>query len=407
MLRPRLLAPEQYRFLQDRVRILLRSFDTIYQRAMRDAAFREQFGLFGWEEELIVADPGFKEASPLSRLDAFFVKERGGLRFTEYNAETPAGASYNDILAEATIGLPIMREFVKQYDLRMTPTRHNVMHALLDAYKQFSGQSKARPVICILDWKEVPTYSEFLLTRDYLHDHGIQCLIADPREVEYQNGRLTTEGIGIDLIYKRVLINELIERGGIDHPVVRAVRDRAVCMVNPFRCKLLHKKLSLAVLSDEHNHDMFSAEEIEAIEHHIPWTRRVTEMRTRFHGDDVDLLQFVGENRDRFVLKPNDEYGGKGIVLGWEVSDDEWRTSLQHAMNEPFIVQERIQLPVEPYPVLEDGKVRIEDRIEDTAPFIFYGQHMDGLMSRLSTESLVNVTAGGGSSVATFIVAPR
>jgi uncharacterized circularly permuted ATP-grasp superfamily protein len=178
-------------------------------------------------------------------------------------------------------------------------------------------------------------------------------------------------------------------------------------MVNPFRCKLLHKKLSLAVLSDEHNHHMFSAREVEGIEQHIPWTRRVTEMRTRFHGADVDLLPFVAENRERLVLKPNDEYGGKGIVLGWEVSDEEWQRALRGAADEPFIVQERIQLPVEPYPVLVDGKVHIEDRIEDTAPFIFYGNYMDGLMSRLSTESLVNVTAGGGSSVATFIVAAR
>ena len=407
VLRPRFLAPEQYRFLQDRTHVLLRAFGKVYERAMQDNAFRAQLALFDWEEELIAADPGFREASPLSRLDAFFVHERGGLRFTEYNAETPAGASYNDVLAEATIGLPIMREFTKQFDLRMTPSRHNVMHALLDAYRQFTGQSNINPHICILDWEEVPTFSEFVLTRDYLHSQGLQCIITDPRNVEYRNGKLTADGVQIDLIYKRVLINELIERGGLDHPVVRAVRDRAVCMVNPFRCKLLHKKLSLAMLSDEHHHDMFTAEEISAIEQHIPFTRRVTEMRTRFHGDDVDLMQFVAENRDRFVLKPNDEYGGKGIVLGWEVSDEEWAAALSQAAAEPFIVQERIQLPSEPYPVLVDGRVHIETRIEDTAPFIFYGQYMDGLMSRLSTESLVNVTAGGGSSVATFIVSPR
>jgi hypothetical protein len=62
-----------------------------------------------------------------------------------------------------------------------------------------------------------------------------------------------------------VLISELVERGGMDHPVVRAVRDRAVCMVNPFRCKILHKKASLAVLSDERNADLFSPDEREAI----------------------------------------------------------------------------------------------------------------------------------------------
>ncbi len=407
VLRPRFLAPEQYRFLQQRVHVLLHSFGIVYERAMADAEFRAQLGLLDWEEQLITYDPGFRAASPLSRLDAFFVQERGGLRFTEYNAETPAGASYNDVLAEATLGLPAMRELMKQYEVRTLPSRHNVMHALLDAWREFSGQSKARPRIAILDWKEVPTYSEFLLTQNYLHDQGIECVITDPRDVEYVNGRLRAEGVEIDLIYKRVLINELIERGGVDHPVVRAVRERAVCMVNPFRCKLLHKKLSLAVLSDEHNHHMFSAGEVECIQQHIPWTRRVAEMHTKFHDEDVDLLPFIAQNRERLVLKPNDEYGGKGIVLGWEVSDEQWQRSVRDALAEPFIVQERIELPVEPYPVLVEGKVRIEDRIEDTAPFVFNGAYMDGLMSRLSTESLVNVTAGGGSSVATFIVAPR
>jgi hypothetical protein len=407
VLRPRFLAPEQYKLLQQRVHVLLHAFGKIYDRAMQDAAFRRQFALYDWEEELIAADPGFRDASPLSRLDAFFVHERGGLRFTEYNAETPAGATYNDALAEATLGLPIMREFLRKYELRTLPSRHNVMHALLTAYAEFSGQTKAKPRIAILDWREVPTYSEFVLNADYFQSQGLECIIVDPREVEYRNGKLIADGVEIDLIYKRVLINELIERGGMDHAVVRAVRDRAVCMVNPFRCKLLHKKLSLAVLSDEHNHDMFSAHEVECIQQHIPWTRRVAEMRTQFHGEAVDLLPFVSGNRERFVLKPNDEYGGKGIVLGWEVSEERWQASLQDALAEPFIVQERIELPTEPYPVLVDGKVRVEDRIEDTAPFIFHGQYMDGLMSRLSTESLVNVTAGGGSSVATFIVAPR
>jgi uncharacterized circularly permuted ATP-grasp superfamily protein len=407
VLRPRFLAPEQYRFLQQRVQVLLHAFDKIYRRAMLDRAFRDQFGLYDWEEKLIEADPGFADPSPLSRLDAFFVAERGGLRFTEYNAETPAGASYNDVLAEATLGLPVMREFMRQFEVRPLPSRHHVMHALLDAYRQFAGQSQAKPRIAILDWKEVPTYSEFVLTRDYLQQQGLDCVIADPRDVEYHNGKLHADGVAIDLIYKRVLINELVERGGLDHPVVRAVQDRAVCMVNPFRCKLLHKKLSLAVLSDEHNHAMFTVGEIECIQQHIPWTRRVAEMRTQFHGEPIDLLPFVADHRERFVLKPNDEYGGKGIVLGWEVSDGEWRRAVQEAAGTPSIAQERIQLPVEPYPVLIDGHVRVEDRIEDTAPFIFYGHHMDGLMSRLSTESLVNVTAGGGSSVATFIVVPR
>lgn len=407
VLRPRFLAPEQYRFLQERVNTLLGAFDRAYDAAVANADFRAQFGLLDWEETLIADDPGFKEASPLSRLDAFFVHNRGGLKFTEYNAETPAGAAYNDVLNDVVMGLPVMGRFLRAFEVRALPARHNVLHAMLDAYAQFSGRGRETPRIGILDWADVPTRHEFLLSKDYFEAQGVETIIGDPRNAEYKDGKLFVDGERIDLIYKRVLISELIEHGGLDHPVVRAVRERAVCMVNPFRCKILHKKLSLAVLSDEKNHSLFTNNQIECIQTHVPWTRRVEERMSEFNGQPIDLLPFIAENRDRFVLKPNDEYGGKGIVLGWLASDDEWQAAVAEAAKEPFIVQERIELPVEQYPVLHEGKLRIEDRIEDTAPFCFYGAFMDGCMSRISTESLVNVTAGGGSSVPTVIVAAR
>jgi hypothetical protein len=407
VLRPRFLAPDQYRFLQERSATLLRAFDKIYRAALADASFRSQFGLTDWEEALMAADPGLPEASPLSRLDGFFVHDRGGFKITEYNAETPAGAAYGDVLAELVLGLPVMRDFLRAFELRSLPTRHHVLHALLDSYAQFSGKSNAAPRMAIIDWPDVPTRHEFVLSVDYFASQGVSCIIADPRSAEYSGGRLMLEGQPVDLIYKRVLINELVDRCGIDHAIVRAVRDRAVCMVNPFRCKILHKKMSLAVLSDPSNHWLLDAAETSCIELHVPWTRRVAELKTKYHDDVVDLLPFVADHKDRFVLKPNDEYGGTGIVLGWLASAEAWQAGLRAALEEPFIVQERIELPVEKYPVLLNGELRIEDRIEDVAPFCFHGAYMDGMMSRLSTESLVNVTAGGGSSVPTFIVTPR
>jgi hypothetical protein len=406
VLRPRFLTPEQYRFLRDRCALLLAAFDRAYQRAVADRSFRPQFRLEDWEEQLVEHDPGFREPSPVSRLDAFFVHERGGLRFTEYNAETPAGAAYGDLLSEVFLALPVMREFLHRFEVRPLPARHQVMHALLSAYQQWSGRRDA-PRIGILDWEEVPTYSEFLVTVDYFRSQGLECVIADPREVEYVDGRLVAAGVPVELIYKRVLLNELVERGGLEHPVVRAVLDGAVCMVNPFRCKILHKKASLAVLSDERNMEMFGAAELNAIQAHIPWTRVVEERRTLHQGEEVDLVPYVRDQREHLVLKPNDDYGGAGIVLGWEADDAAWEGALARALREPFIVQERIAIPREPYPTLVDGRLEIADRILDTAPFIFHGQYMDGCMTRLSTASLVNVTAGGGSSLATFIVAER
>jgi hypothetical protein len=253
----------------------------------------------------------------------------------------------------------------------------------------------------------VPTFSEFVLYERYFAEQGIECRIVDPREVEYRDGVLRDGEFEISLIYKRVLIHELVERCGIDGPVIRAVRDRAVCMVNPFACKLMHKKASLAVLSDERNARLFGAEERAAIDAHIPWTRVVEERRTTFGGKEVDLPRFIRDNRERLVLKPNDEYGGKGIVLGWEATGAEWEAGLAAANEEPYIVQERITLPSEPFPSVVDGELRVYDRMLDTAPFVSDGAYVEGCMTRLGTAALLNVTAGGGSNVPTYVIEPR
>src|SRR5579864_6341767 len=303
VLRPRFLSPDDYRYLQARSQLLLQAFDKAYQEALRNPAFRAQFGLFDWEEKLMNFEPGFRDASPTSRLDAFFhpatESSPRALHFTEYNAETPAGVAYNDSLSEVFYGLRVMREFLRRYDVRPLPARHNVVHALLDAYRQWTGRQDA-PRIAILDWREVPTYTEFTLFAEYIHSQGLECIIADPREVEYRSGRLMAHGVPINLIYKRVLLNELVDRGGgLNQPILRAVRDGAVTMVNAFRCKLLHKKASLAVLSDEQNAGRFTAVEREAIAQHIPWTRRVEERQTTYRGVDVDLIPFILEQREQ------------------------------------------------------------------------------------------------------------
>jgi uncharacterized circularly permuted ATP-grasp superfamily protein len=406
VLRPRFLTASQFRFLQTRVQAMLPAFQRIYDVAMRDAAFRKQFGLLDWEEEWLAIEPGFDNPSPTARFDSFFVSE-AELKFTEYNAETPAGTAYHDVLSEMFYSLPVVQEFQRRYQLRPLPARPAVLQALLETYRQFRLGNRERPNVAILDWKEVPTYSEFRLYDDYFRWNGLESRIVDPRDVEYRNGKLMAGDYRIDLIYKRVLISELYECGGNQHPVVRALRDRAVCMVNGLRCKILYKKASFAVLSDEANTHLFTPEQQKLIAEHIPWTRRVVERKTTFHGHPIDMIPYISANRGNFVLKPNDDYGGKGIVLGWTVDDGAWAMAVQKALAEPYIVQEKVNLPREVFPSFEDGKLHLIDRMLDTNPFVGPCATMDGCLTRISTEALLNVTAGGGSTVPTFVIEER
>ena len=279
-------------------------------------------------------------------------------------------------------------------------------HALLDAHRQWSG-TRAAPRIAIVDWSDVPTRSEFVLFQDLFRRNGFECVIVDPREMEYRNGKLYAGDMHVTLIYKRVLIDELVKECGLEHDVVRAVREGAVCMVNPFRCKLLHKKASLAVIGDERNASLFSAEERRAVAMHVPWTRVVAERTTEFEGKPIDLLTWMASNREHLVLKPNDDYGGRGIVLGWTVTSERWEAAIRTAIDEPFIVQQRVAIPEEPFPSWIDGRLDIHDRSLDTAPYASHGRFVEGCLTRISTDELLNVTAGGGSNVPTLLLEKR
>jgi uncharacterized circularly permuted ATP-grasp superfamily protein len=180
-------------------------------------------------------------------------------------------------------------------------------------------------------------------------------------------------------------------------------------MANPFTCKLVHKKASFAVASDERNAHLFTPMEQEAIRQHIPWTRIVEERETVApDGEVIDLLPWAATHRHELVLKPNDEYGGKGVLIGWECEQAEWDAALQAALRDPAIIQARATIAYEEFPSLTpDGAVDISQRLVDSDPFIFNGDTIDGCLVRLSKVTLLNVTAGGGSVAPAYIVDKR
>ena len=110
-------------------------------------------------------------------MSTFFTPETNALHLTEYHAETPAAPAYNDALTRAFLSMPILGAFQKKYEVQPLPARHHMIHVIMEAYRQWGGTG--RPTIAILDWHNVPTYSEFVLFEKYFKSVGYDCLIAD------------------------------------------------------------------------------------------------------------------------------------------------------------------------------------------------------------------------------------
>ena len=141
-----------------------------------------------------------------------------------------------------------------------------------------------------------------------------------------------------------------------------------------------------------------------AIRAHVPWTRRVHEGKTTRDGETIDLPAFILRERETLVMKPNDEYGGKGVFIGWETSGTEWARALQEALRSPYVVQQRVELRRQSFPEL-GPELRFRDFVVDLDPYVFDGE-VEGFLTRLSGTSLANVTSGGGQ-VPAFVVEPR
>lgn len=405
VLRPHLYTEDNWNFLKNGLDVLLSAFAKAHRVCLDNDDYRAQLHLDPYEEELIPFDKAHVPAWTSSRLDTFYLPDKGILKVVEYNAETPAGIGYGDLLSDTFEELTIFEHFTRRYNTRTIRSLTTLTDALLDGYKRWGGQDK--PQIAILDWREVPTLTEHEITRVHLERYGYKAILADPRNLEFREGHLWHEDFRIDMIYKRVLYSELIERMGLQNPVIEAVKASAVYITNSISAKMLAKKASLAFLSDEQNQDLFSQSELSAIHSYIPWTRVVSKRKTIYKNQEVDLVDFLAANKDDFALKPNDEYGGTGVVLGWQATSDEWSAALQDALESPYVVQERVTIPKRDFPMWDAGKLDISPRYVDADPYVFSGKSVDGLLTRLSPLALLNVTAGGGSVVPTVIISEK
>lgn len=393
-LRPHFVPRNDWQRISEICATVWGAIEKVGQFAPSNQLMFEQIGLTEGERELLAVDPGYDEVSVTSRLDSFLTDE--SYEFVELNAECPAGIAYQDVAAEIFLDLPVMRRFRERYKVSPMFCRENLLDTLLRVYEKVRGRGE-QPKIGIIDYKGLPTQREFELFKEFFESRGYQTTIADPRDLEIKDGKLHHGDFSIDLVYRRLLTTELLEKKDECHAFIEAYRAQAAVFVNSFRTKYVHKKMLFGVLTDERHQQCFNQAERDAILHSIPWTRRLEDGKTTYAGREIELLDFVRENRNRLVLKPNDDYGGHGIYIGWETDEPAWDEAIEKSLKGDYLVQERVTTSREVFPYVNqsEGRVEMIEQLLDLDPLLFFGR-VEGAFTRLSSSSLANVTSGAG-----------
>jgi len=366
-----------------------------------------ELGVTEIERELVAIDPGYEHVSPNARLDSFLTAD--AYSYVELNGESPAGVAYADSATAIFETLPVMKKFSERYKTISLEGRSKMLDVLLRCYEEFLGRKPDRkPVIAIIDLKDLPTLKEFELFKEYFESQGYTSIICSPDELEFNGSRLSCNGTEIDIVYKRLLVNEYIPIMNESPALLDAYRAGAICMANSFRSKLVHKKAIFAVLTNEKYSYLFNGNELKAISAHVPWTRKVREGQTENHGESIDLVEWIRSNPNKLVLKPNDDYGGHGIYIGWNASRSEWDDAIKVALADgDYLVQERVKTAKEHFPMLTDdaGNWEMTEQLVDLDPLLYLGK-VGSAFTRLSSTELANVSSGGGM-VPTFIISEK
>ncbi|HVF46565.1 MAG TPA: hypothetical protein VNA17_03265, partial [Pyrinomonadaceae bacterium] len=413
-LRPHFVTEDNWSQITKAGETIFGALQKVKDAAIADAAVLDELGVTDIERDLILIDPGYAHVSPTSRLDSFLTDE--AYSYVELNGESPAGIAFADSATEIFRSLPVMKRFNEKYATRGLEGSSKMLDVLLDCYEEFLGRRPERnPTIAIVDLQDRPTIKEFELFKEYFESRGFPSVICSPDQLEYANDRLTCDGTTIDIVYKRLLVNEYLPIMHEHGALLEAYRARAVCMVNSFRGKLVHKKAVFAVLTNEKYEHLFDEKELTAIRDHVPWTRVFRDEKTRVRtgssadsvpsDDSIALVEWTRANAQKLVLKPNDDYGGHGIYIGWNSSPAEWDDAISAALADgDYLVQLRVKTARESFPMIKDdaGNWEMVEQLVDLDPLLFMGK-VGSAFTRLSSNELANVTAGGGM-VPTFIL---
>jgi hypothetical protein len=305
-------------------------------------------------------------------------------KLLEFNVGSQLGGIDQAQVLPALLESEHFRAFADEHTLGYVHTGRQIAAALRAAAAPVT--SGAEPIVALLEADgAVEGLKPLLLSFvEMLQGCGLDIRIGEVSQVRYQGGKLYLGATPIDVVLRYFSVNQICQDpNGEDavEPILRAHEEGGTVLLTTLNSFLFSSKGCLALLSDPQWSGALSAGEAALVDRFLPWTRNLAAGPTRVGGDVVDLIEYCRASRDRLLLKPRNDFGGRGIVTGWDSSDADWKDALQAGCERDYTVQERVVPRHEP--VVDPATGRLENWAAVWSTFLtpdgYAGSHIRAL----------------------------
>lgn len=264
---------------------------------------------------------------------------------------------------------------------------------LLEGLKK-SGGPRGGGIAFIEDLPPGDGFSELPRITRFFKDAGIRAEHGDPRELRLRGEEVWLRDMPVAYAYRDFSFEDT---GGPRNPRLKAFRTLwEAGRVGPGFPADFDQKGILECFTSPDFESLFSRSEVRRLREHVPWTRVLTQRRTKcLDGRGCDLPKYALKTQERLVLKPSWGSGGEGILIGRSVKSSRWRRAIERGIAKPgsIALQEHIDNPAKPTAYLRGGRVRVQD-CRYTIGSFFDGSRF-GYHLRVSPKEIVNVAQGG------------
>lgn len=385
ILRPQFISRRQLDALTRVTHQLAAILDQVEALALESPALLSRLQVLPAEKMLAAIPAGYTRCSITSCMDVKL--QNGSLSVCGYQTCKPKALAYSQPLADLFLDLSIVKSFKRgRYKLSKVGQAENLTKAVLEVWKEWGGRHQ--PNIAVVEFSDgsETNPSEGRLLAQLFTAAGLPSRVLLPDHLSYSNGILRADDFKIDLVFRRFGTAELLAHFNLSHPLLAAYRDRAICMVNSFRSEIAHRRALFELLTDETIAARFSAEDRKLINTYVPWTRVVSQRKTKYKGKEIDLAEFILRQRELLVLRPNQDSLDLRTYIGAQMTQPAWESALRSALRSFYVVQEHACCDREPVPVFLYGEVHIKDAEVCVHPQMFNGQ-MRGASAALETYS--------------------